>query len=144
MDERSKRQMEFGDVPPGELVPRRNTHRAGFAVQAAFEAQRPHAAADMARIGFEDGDAMSPALELVGGGESGQSRAYDDDVQPAFGVRCGRQRGECGIGRRRAGKRAQAPKKLTARGKAWTPVGRHQSSSGSRKRVPRGNSSPNV
>src|SRR6266536_1271909 len=98
--------MEFGDVATRKLVPRGYAHRPRFAVQPAFEPQRPGASADVARIGFEDGDAMSPALELVGGDESGEPGADDDDMQRR-GVRRGSKRRERGIGSRRAGKRGQ-------------------------------------
>jgi len=91
MNELSQRKIEFRHVLPGQLVPLRDAHGAGFAVQAIGEAQRARTAADVPVLRFQDRDAMAAALELVRGNEACKSGADDDDVQRRSGIGNGRQ-----------------------------------------------------
>ena len=57
-----------------------NTGRADLRVEAIGEwLAHGEDTAPRASPGFEDGDAIPEPIELVGGGQSGQSRADDDD-----------------------------------------------------------------
>ena len=78
--ELAQRHAERPDVVACQLVARRDAHRAGFAMKAVAEAQRPYPAADMARVGFENRHAVSALLELERGDEPGESGADDHHV----------------------------------------------------------------
>ena len=102
LHERPQRQSELSDVVARERVSFRNTHGAGLAVEAVVEAQRAHAAADVAALRFEDRARVAATLQLERRAEAGQAGPRDYDVERPGGGDCGelteRRRAERGSG----------------------------------------------
>ena len=103
----AQRQVEFPHVVTGQLVPGRDAHRARLAVEAVAEPERAHAAADVPRVGLQEGDAVPALFQFIGRHEPGQPGTDDDDMQRRARIGNGGQRRQSVGGRSGARHRHQ-------------------------------------
>src|SRR5688572_7932707 len=109
-----------------EMMHRGNTHRAQLSVHAAAELYGAHAAANLAGTRLQQHDFMSALFELVGGAQSGQSGAHDDNL--LFPGMRAAERPEIHQGsdsRGSAGRETEAAKKMASGEWGGSPVEFH-------------------